>query len=405
MSYRILSLDGGGTWALIQVKVLMDLYGANASGRQVLADFDLVAANSGGSIVAAALIEDYSLQRVLALFKDASSRNRIFAKLPWYHHLNPITWFIPSPRFSTVGKLKGLAEVFPTHGGTSMDQLQIHGRSGEDIKIMFMAYDYNRDRAKYLRSWKSRAGSALTDPTYLSVVEATHASSTAPIEYFDQPAEVVGVKPSLKLWDGGLTGYNNPVLAAVVEALADQHPADSIVALSLGTGTAMLPLQGDSSDPRLIKPASTGGITADLKKVSTTILADPPDIDTFLAHVMLGQPLPTPEECPSGRSSIIRMNPLIQPAGQGTPVSPWEAPEGLTIEEFDRLVKLDLAATADDDLDLIERFCVEWMRADTVPGTPKTRPVRNQPIRASRDFQCEIGFSTYAAAKAAWQLL
>ena len=29
--YHILSLDGGGSWALIQVRVLIDLFGDNAS--------------------------------------------------------------------------------------------------------------------------------------------------------------------------------------------------------------------------------------------------------------------------------------------------------------------------------------------------------------------------------------
>ena len=46
MSFRILSLDGGGTWALIQVKALMALYPAGTRGHTVLADFDLVGANS-----------------------------------------------------------------------------------------------------------------------------------------------------------------------------------------------------------------------------------------------------------------------------------------------------------------------------------------------------------------------
>ena len=51
MSYRILSLDGGGTWALIQVKTLISLYGGDTPGQTILQDFDLIAANSGGSIV------------------------------------------------------------------------------------------------------------------------------------------------------------------------------------------------------------------------------------------------------------------------------------------------------------------------------------------------------------------
>jgi patatin-like phospholipase/acyl hydrolase len=58
MNYRILSLDGGGTWALIQVKALIALYDNEpaTSGHDVLRDFDLVAANSGGSIFLGGLL-------------------------------------------------------------------------------------------------------------------------------------------------------------------------------------------------------------------------------------------------------------------------------------------------------------------------------------------------------------
>src|SRR5882762_10523026 len=54
MSFRILSLDGGGSWSLIQIMTLIDLYrsgGALLTGHHVLRDFDLVVANSGGSMI------------------------------------------------------------------------------------------------------------------------------------------------------------------------------------------------------------------------------------------------------------------------------------------------------------------------------------------------------------------
>jgi patatin-like phospholipase/acyl hydrolase len=79
MAYRILSLDGGGTWALIQVKALLDLYGTAVTGHQILQDFDLVAANSGGSIVLGGLIEDYPLEKLLSLFQDEHQRTAIFS--------------------------------------------------------------------------------------------------------------------------------------------------------------------------------------------------------------------------------------------------------------------------------------------------------------------------------------
>ncbi|MDE3084467.1 MAG: patatin-like phospholipase family protein, partial [Verrucomicrobiota bacterium] len=62
--HRILSLDGGGSWALIEVRALLALYG-DVSGREVLSKFDLVSANSGGSIVAAALAGGWKLSEIL----------------------------------------------------------------------------------------------------------------------------------------------------------------------------------------------------------------------------------------------------------------------------------------------------------------------------------------------------
>ena len=58
--FRILSLDGGGSWALIQVKALIDLYsrtgdGKDVTGHDILRKFDLIAANSGGALTLAGL--------------------------------------------------------------------------------------------------------------------------------------------------------------------------------------------------------------------------------------------------------------------------------------------------------------------------------------------------------------
>jgi hypothetical protein len=74
MGFRILSLDGGGTWALIEVRTLMKLYGNDATGHQVLKTFDLVAANSGGSLVLAGLVENLPLKEFLQYFMDENKR-------------------------------------------------------------------------------------------------------------------------------------------------------------------------------------------------------------------------------------------------------------------------------------------------------------------------------------------
>ena len=46
MSYKILSLDGGRSWALIQARILQDIYG-DIKGHELLKHFDVVIANSG----------------------------------------------------------------------------------------------------------------------------------------------------------------------------------------------------------------------------------------------------------------------------------------------------------------------------------------------------------------------
>lgn len=55
--FRILSLDGGGSWALIQVRALTAIFerllrkgAAGITGHDVLRHFDFAAANSGGTL-------------------------------------------------------------------------------------------------------------------------------------------------------------------------------------------------------------------------------------------------------------------------------------------------------------------------------------------------------------------
>tara|TARA_R110000765_G_scaffold120744_3_gene216583 strand:- start:441 stop:791 length:351 start_codon:yes stop_codon:yes gene_type:complete len=72
-------LDGGRSWAVIQLLTLKDRYG-NHNGHEILRKFDLVIANSGGSIVLAALAEDYSIYKAITLFQNKKNREQMFHK-------------------------------------------------------------------------------------------------------------------------------------------------------------------------------------------------------------------------------------------------------------------------------------------------------------------------------------
>jgi patatin-like phospholipase/acyl hydrolase len=76
MTYRILALDGGGAWALIQVEALIALYGEATRGHDVLSRFDMAAANSGGSLVLGGLVENLTLGDIRTLFLDETNAAR-----------------------------------------------------------------------------------------------------------------------------------------------------------------------------------------------------------------------------------------------------------------------------------------------------------------------------------------
>ena len=65
--------------------------------------------------------------------------------------------------------------------------------------FIFTAYNYNRDRAKFFHSWNSKT-STLSPSINVNLVDAIHASTNAPMTFFDKPAQI----QDNRFWDGGL---------------------------------------------------------------------------------------------------------------------------------------------------------------------------------------------------------
>ncbi len=403
--FRILSLDGGGAWALIQVRALQKLYGADAHGHDVLKDFQLVAANSGGSLVLGGLIENLTLRQIDNLFQNQARRSSIFSPLGFlsglrYRVLEKFSGV--GPKYSTIQKLYGIQAALPRFGRTHLDALPgMLDNNAAWPRFLIPAFDYDLRRAMFFRS---DVQSVANNMAYLgepTIAEAIHASTNAPINYFDKPATFPASPKyvSHRYWDGAVAGYNNPVLAAVLEVMANQQryatSVQQIVALSIGTGNTALPLPGPAVLP--IQPADAGlvlnpqasKLTADIRILSQSILSDPPDAATYAAHLALGgSGCCTPAAPISGH--VVRMNPLIRPCyASGN----WTLPPNLTAIEFTDLVNLDMDAVEPRQVALINRFCDLWLD-DKVP---------NQAIRADERFQTLIGQCKFNAASAAWQ--
>jgi hypothetical protein len=389
MAYRILTLDGGGAWAVIEVRTLIDLYGADKTGHEVLGMFDLVAANSGGSIVLAGLVENKTLGQILALFETEANRRSIFSPTRNVPDRTLQSLVGIGPKYSAAAKLPALERLLPLMGDKPLQNIipGVFGPSGNPVHLLIIAFDYDRNAATFLRSAPAGLAAFGTgEPTSLTLAGAVHASTNAPVNYFDAPAELPNATE--RYWDGGLTGNNNPALAAAVEAVTLGHEPSSLRLLSLGTASVHLPLAavGAPASPYL-RPRPVSSITADLTKVASTILDDPPDFATYVVHAMTGANAGLPAGVVS---RIVRMNPLIAPDlvdGQ------WTAPSGWTAAQFQYLCHIDMDAVDQNEVSYIDSWCSLWMADKS----------RNQPIRMDgTTFEVEVGYGRYSEAKAAW---
>jgi hypothetical protein len=394
MNYRILSLDGGGTWSLIQVKALIELYGANTTGHTVLQKFDLVAATSGGSVVLGGLVEDLTLGALFTLYEEQAKRTLIFP--PTHSFGDKLLRFLTGfgPKYSAQDKLTGLQNVFPTRSilplTTVVNGIRRPG-SGADLHLLITGFDYDLLRAKFFRS-SAASGPAWGEgaPAGVTLAEAIDASTNAPVNYFDAPA-TFPIRPG-RYWDGGVSGCNNPVLVGVSEAIAKGQDPTNLAVLSIGTATVALPLPQPGQPPSpFVRKIDKPGFLTDLQKAGLSILDDPPDIATYLSHVMTGGGSGITN--PAADSRIVRMSPLVSPvlvAGM------WSAPGSMTAAQFAFLAGLDIDSLEQAQVDAISNYADLWLQS-VAP---------NQPIRMNGDtLTPELGQSTFRDALAAWNAI
>lgn len=395
MPYKILSMDGGGSWAIIEAIALSQLYGNNTPGQQILNRFDLATANSGGSIVLAGLIANFTPGQIIDLFNDPAKRGILF--VPDFLHVPGVE------KYDTAAKLKGLQTLL----GKTGDQLL--NTFGLRCKILIPSFDYDSQRVQFFRSDINSPSATAQGALQPTLAEAVHASTNAPIKYFDAPAQFnTPAFAGRRFWDGAMAGVNNPVLAGVVEALAyGTKPAD-IQALTIGTANVSLPMPSPIPAPGLngqnplFVEIDQSGLMHDLSKAAGCIVDDPPDEASYIAHLIISGAVGLSQDPtnPITNGNVVRFNPLIQPLGSLTaltvPPLLQNAPAGSTVTAnyandqaaFTALVNLDMDATQQSDVDLITTLTNTWIADQSA----------NQSIRATSDFRTLIGHGTYFAA-------
>jgi uncharacterized protein len=396
MPYQVLSLDGGGAWALIQARALGVLYGAETAGHQLLANFDLVAANSGGSLVLAGLVENLSPAEIAQYFLDEQKRRSIFSPTTSIGDTALQATLGIGPKYSTAAKLPALERLLPNTGDRPLagSTAGVIGPRGSPVHLVIVGFDYDRNRAVFFRSGAARGpGWGDGEPADVTLAGAVHASTNAPLNYFDAPAQLPGAAD--RFWDGGITGCNNPAVVALVEAVVLGHAAADIRVLSLGTGSVSLPLAAPGVAPLPLEVARpTSSLVNDLAKLATAILDDPPDAATFIVHAMTGGNAGLQ---PPVVSRVVRMSPLLSPFPD--PAGGWTPPPGWSLAQFLYLCNIGMDAVAQTDVAYIDDYCSAWLDGRAP----------NQPIRANGATfdprHPEIGYATFGEARAAWQAL
>jgi uncharacterized protein len=394
--FNILSLDGGGSWAILQLLTLREKYG-DLPGHEILKNFDLVIGSSGGSIVLAALAENWTVPQALALFEDRAYRERIFSANRFGERFFPVDYlrlFSPfGPKYSAERKGKAFEALFPEVSARIMCDLP--GFIGKDsLKMVVCAYDALNNRAKFFKSFDEG------DDEYVTLTQAIHGSTNAPILYFDFPASFRPAKgkTDYQLWDGALGGFNNPVVAGIIEAMKLDVPLGNIRLISIGTGSRLMSMAEKTRFAEVTRLAQLQrgkkymftklGAQLEFFKSTVlnqarTILYEPPDWANYVAYMFLQI------EQKEGRlvDNFIRLSPMIHIDKNTDPAS---------IPLVEKLYTLDMDLVNDEDIKILKDCFAHWKA-----GSIKNQPVRYK-ITGENEMVYVTGYQTFEEAMNCW---
>ena len=393
---KILSLDGGGSWALIQILTLKERYG-NIPGHEILKDFDIVIANSGGSIVLAALVANWTPEKCLTIFDDKDFRTSIFSKNKLrkkYFPTGLTNLFNVGPRYSTSKKYKAFNNIFKELKNKSLHTIPAF--VGKDsLKIIICTFDSLNKRARFFKSYSYTKGK---EKDSMDIIKAIHGSSNAPVNYFDFPAKVKSNEMGkfFYLWDGALGGFNNPLAAGIIEAIKLGIDVKDLFVVSLGTANKVPSMEEREEYYQLyhavfrnrkINPLkSLKFFFENVMNLSKTILYEPPDWSTYVSYIMK---FSGSQDHETNLKSFIRMSPLLY-------CDDFSDKDETYKQFLSEIIKLDMDAVSDKDVQLIKDCFNYW----------KEGKLYNQAIKSDFDkkhcLELEVGHKKFSDAMKDW---
>lgn len=224
MTFRILSLDGGGIRGVIAAVILAEV--EKIVKVPLNSYFDLIAGTSTGSILASAIALGKKSEEIIQLYRQRGKR--IF---PYTSIFSPqrlslmVKYGLSAPKYSDRGLIEVLQREF---GNTKIGDIK-------SPKLLITAYDTIDREFIVFKNWQTYKPWSNT-PLW----EVCVCSSSAPTFF---PAHFLTTESkTYSLIDGGI-GANNPSACAIAEALRLDYPIRDISVLSIGTGDVTQPIR------------------------------------------------------------------------------------------------------------------------------------------------------------------
>lgn len=278
MTFRILSLDGGGIRGIMTARMLQKVEAK--LGSPLTDHFDLIAGTSTGSIVAAALCLGKSAQEIYDIYAEDGMAIFPYSKLVSAQRLPLLMQYgLSAPKFSD----EGLISVLKKHlGDTKLSELTPNPEAAmTSVKFLAPTYDTISRNPVVFKSWTH-------DRWYAQVPiwEVCASSASAPT-YF--PAHrILHGDQEYSLIDGGVCA-NNPAACALAEGIKLLRESTSestgdiinqIKILSIGTGDPATPIPWE-------KVREWGLIQWGLR-IADVFMDAPPDINRYITQQIMG---------------------------------------------------------------------------------------------------------------------
>lgn len=206
MTFRILSLDGGGIRGVMTASILEEI--EKLVGSPLNQHFDLIAGTSTGSIVASGIAKGYAASKLLELYRIKGKR--IF---PYQSRWTPeripllIRYGLSAPKFSSDGLIEVLKEEFGDGKLSDLANL-----------VLITSYDTQNRELIVFKNWRK-------DFETVPIWEACTCSASAPTFF---PAHKLEIKGKIHAAIDGGVYANNPVGCVLAEAINFMTRPDKI---------------------------------------------------------------------------------------------------------------------------------------------------------------------------------